>query len=143
MIEGFITHNGPLYMRRDRAGRVTFGMRVLTRHCNPLGVAHGGWLSTMCDMVMPLSARMSGGDTGGMLTINLSVDYLAGAPLGSWLEGESEELRRTKRLVFAQGLLRADGEPVARCSGVFRLARNAFPKLPGVTDASPFDPSGA
>lgn len=120
-ISGFISHNGPLYMRKDPDGGVTFGHRVEERHCNPLGIAHGGWIATLCDMVMPLGARAARGDSAYMLTVQMSVDYLAGAPLGSWLEGKAEELRRTKRLVFIQTLLRADGEPVARCSGIFRL----------------------
>lgn len=119
-IEGFIDHNGPLYFRRDDDGGFTFGHWVEMRHCNPLGICHGGWVATLCDMAMPVGARLASSGEDYMLTVHLSVDFLGGARLGSWLEGKAQELRRTRRLVFLQGLLHADNEVVARCSGVFR-----------------------
>ena len=35
--------------------------------------------------------------------------------------GEAEPLRITRSLVFAQGLVTADGVPCARVSGVFKI----------------------
>ena len=61
-------------------------------------------------------------------TESLQIDYLAPAPLGSWVKGETEVLRVTRSLVFAQGLVSADGEPVARASAIMKIGP-AFPGL--------------
>jgi acyl-coenzyme A thioesterase PaaI-like protein len=49
------------------------------------------------------------------------VDYLATSPLGAWVQGEAQLLRATRSMVFMQGLVSADGQPVARTSGVFKI----------------------
>jgi len=53
-------------------------------------------------------------------TISLQTDFLAPAPLGSWVLGRAEVLRVTRNLVFSQGLIEADGALAMRASGVFR-----------------------
>jgi len=119
---GFIGVNGPLYCRRVGGDRLHLGFRVEERHCNPMGIAHGGMLVTFADMQLPFGARYQGGLPDNFLpTINLSVDFLAPAKLGAWVEGETEVLRRTKNLVFAQCTVTADGEPCLRASGIFKI----------------------
>ncbi|HMN22259.1 MAG TPA: PaaI family thioesterase [Ottowia sp.] len=118
----FIRVNGPLYLRHEGAD-VRFGLRVAARHCNPMGVLHGGMTASFCDMLIPLSVHRKHPELGRRFlpTISLQVDYLAPAPLGCWLEGTAELLRATRTLVFAQGLVTADGVPCARASGVFKI----------------------
>ena len=41
--------------------------------------------------------------------------------LGAWVDGECEVLKVTRTMVFAQGLVRADGATAVRCSGVFKI----------------------
>ena len=53
--------------------------------------------------------------------MSLQIDYLAPAPKGAWVEGQAQVLRTTRSLVFAQGLVTADGQTVARVSGVFKI----------------------
>lgn len=118
----FIQHNGPLYLRHE-GSVVQFGFRVEQRHVNPMNNLHGGMMASFCDMLLPLSVhRKSSEVTNRFLpTISLQIDYLAPAPLGAWVEGEAEPLRITRSLVFAQGLVTADGVPCARVSGVFKI----------------------
>jgi uncharacterized protein (TIGR00369 family) len=119
---GFVGVNGPLYFRRGEAGRLHLGFRVEERHCNPMGIAHGGMLVTFADMQLPFGARFQGGLPDNFLpTINLSVDFLASAKLGAWVEGETEVLRKTRNLVFAQCNVTADAEPCLRASGIFKI----------------------
>lgn len=120
--EGFIGVNGPLYARRtDTAFHL--GFRVERRHCNPMGICHGGMMATFCDMLLPISAHVLSKEIGNRFlpTINLQIDYLAASPLGAWVQGEAQLLRTTKSLVFMQGLVEADGNPVARVSGIFKI----------------------
>lgn len=104
------------------------GMRIEQRHINPLGQLHGGMMATFCDMVLPLGVHFIEQRLAShfLLTVSLQVDFLAPAPLGSWLEGSAELLRATGSLVFVRGLVTADGEPCARSSGVFKIG----PQIP-------------
>lgn len=100
-----------------------FGFRVERRHINPMNNLHGGMMASFCDMLLPLSVHRKSTEVGQRFlpTVSLQIDYLAPAPLGCWVEGEAEPLRVTRSLVFAQGLVRADGVPCARVSGVFKI----------------------
>lgn len=119
---GFIGVNGPLYVRRVDVG-VQLGFRVEPRHCNPMGICHGGMMATFCDMLLPISAHAVSKEVGNRFlpTINLQIDYLAASPLGAWVQGEAQVLRVTRSLVFMQGLVEADGVAVARVSGIFKI----------------------
>jgi uncharacterized protein (TIGR00369 family) len=118
----FIQHNGPLYLRHE-GSVVQFGFRVERRHVNPMNNLHGGMMASFCDMLLPLSVHRKSEQVADRFlpTISLQIDYLAPAPLGAWVQGEAEPLRVTRSLVFAQGLVTADGVPCARVSGVFKI----------------------
>lgn len=118
---GFLESNGPLYGKWEDE-KLLLGFRVELRHCNPGRVAHGGMLATFADMLLPIASRFqSKSDMGFLPTVNLSCDYLAPAPLGAWVEGRAEAVRITRNLLFAQGLATADGEPVLRANGIFKI----------------------
>ena len=76
--------------------------------------------------MLPMTAMVFNKDLDGRFlpTINLQVDYLGTSPLGAWVQGEAQILRTTRSLVFMQGLVHADGAPVApvaRVSGIFKI----------------------
>jgi uncharacterized protein (TIGR00369 family) len=101
---------------------------VLKKHLNPIGLCHGGMLATFCDVLMPMSVAYNESmDTGLLPTVSLSLDYLAPTPGGAWVEGRAELLRRGRRIVFAQLLLLADGQPTVRANGVFSVPSNPGP----------------
>ncbi len=103
-----------------------FGCRVFPHLCNPMGVVHGGWVATLFDVVLPLTARYSAGfEERFLLTVQMGIDYLAGAKLGDWVEGRAQILRTTKHMVFVLGTLEVDGELTARGSGIFRIGPSA------------------
>ncbi len=118
---GFIGVNGPLFVRHD-GETLRLGFHVEERHCNPMGMCHGGWLASFADMQLPFGARAQAGLVMRFLpTISLSIDYLAPAKLGAWVEGRTEVLKRTQRLVFAQMTATADGEICIRANGTFKI----------------------
>ncbi|MFT3957281.1 MAG: PaaI family thioesterase [Piscinibacter sp.] len=119
----FIVANGPIYERMHE-GVCQLGFRVEARHTNTMGICHGGMMATFCDMLLPVTALRTHADLQARFlpTVSLDIDYLAPAPRGAWVQGEAQVLRVTRSLVFAQGLVSADGEPVARVSGVFKIA---------------------
>ena len=118
---GFLESNGPLYLQWADE-RVTLGFRVGLRHCNPGNVCHGGMLATFADMLLPVAARLQSKTEMGFLpTVNLTCDFLAPAPLGSWVEGQAQAVKATRNLLFAQGLATADGMACLRASGIFKI----------------------
>ena len=133
--DGFIAVNGPLYVKKLDPG-ILLGFRVEPRHCNPMGICHGGMISTFCDMLLPISAHYLSDDLERRFlpTINLQVDFLAPSPKGAWVQGEAQLLRATRSMVFMQGLVTADGQSVARVSGIFKIG-------PRFEDAPPAPPA--
>lgn len=116
----FIAANGPLYGCWT-GSRLQLGFRVETRHANPIGTCHGGMLATFCDMLLPALVMYQGSDgrRAFMPTIGLQVDYLGPAPVGTWVQGEGEVLRRTRSMVFVQAQVTSDGNAAVRTSGIF------------------------
>ena len=126
---GFMQATGPVHGKRE-AGRFTLGFRVEERHCNAAGVCHGGMIATLCDMLLTVGSNIQSAQSRFLPTISFTCDFLAPAALGAWLEGRVEVLRTTRNLLFASGMLEAAGEgPVARTSGVMRLAADPDPRF--------------
>jgi len=116
----FATHNGPLYARW-RDDRLELGFRVGPQHVNPGNACHGGMLTMFADILISTAAQYQAEIPRQFLpTISLQSDFLAPAPLGSWVQGRADILKVTKHLLFSQGLLEADRVVVMRTSGVFR-----------------------
>ncbi|MFZ5670621.1 MAG: PaaI family thioesterase [Pseudomonadota bacterium] len=110
----------PLYSRRtDQA--VIIGLRVAEAHTNSRGLVHGGLISALADNAMGLSCGIGLDAAGGLVTVNLSLDFLGAARPGQWLAFETSFARRGKTLCFAQAFVTADGEPVARANATFRV----------------------
>jgi uncharacterized protein (TIGR00369 family) len=143
---GFVAANGPLYLKKLDGGGVQLGFRVERRHCNPMGILHGGMMATFCDMLLPISAHELSPELARRFlpTIQLQVDYLGACPLGAWVQGEAQLLRHTRSLVFMQGLVTADGDNAARVSGIFKIGKPFEDAGPGSGPPGPgAAPAGA
>jgi uncharacterized protein (TIGR00369 family) len=116
----FATRNGPLYARWHD-DRLQLGFRVTADHVNPGNACHGGMLGMFADILISTAAQYQADIPRQFLpTVSLQMDYMAAAPLGSWVQGQAEILEVTRNLVFSQGIVSADGRAVMRTSGVFR-----------------------
>ncbi len=121
----FALNNGPMFIRLaalDAAEPARFGLRVEEKHCNPLHICHGGMLATFMDIVLARGLQYDmGKPQGQLLTMSMSLDYLAAAPLGAWLESRVSVLRKSRTTGFVQAVI-YDGEtPVLRGNGIFRI----------------------
>lgn len=116
----FATHSGALFARWHDS-RLQIGFRVEPHQVNPGNNCHGGMLSLFADIVLSSAAQYQTDIPRQFLpTISLQLDFMNGAPLGQWVQGEATILQVTKNLVFSQGLITCKDKPVARASGVFR-----------------------
>lgn len=109
----------PIYYRRDAEKHVALGFHVARQHCNLRGDCHGGTWACIADVQLGVNVGTLTGLSGP--TVSLSLDYLGAASLGQWVEGRTRLLRRTPKLAFVDAVFTADGEPVLRASGIFRL----------------------
>ena len=118
---GFASRNATFYGQWANE-RLLLGFRVGEQHSNLGGVLHGGMLATFADTFLPYAAMYQAlGGRRFLPTISLQIDYLAPAAIGAWVQGEAEVLRMTRNMVFMQGMITADEEPIARVSGIFKL----------------------
>jgi len=116
----FMDLTGPLYGRIEGES-LLLGFRVEPRHCNPIGICHGGMLATFADMMLGVGCSFQAKLGRFLPTVNLTVDFLGAAALGAWIEGRVEVLRTTRNLVFGQTQASADGAPAVRASGILKI----------------------
>lgn len=135
----FIDMVGP-FMGRAEGEAFAMGLRIERRHCNPAGSCHGGMLGTLADLLLVLGANVQTDARRYMVTVHLACDYLAPAPLGSWVEGRLKVKRATRNLVFCQGEFSADGHPVLAFSGIAKPSGEADPRFTLAHYLSPTPP---
>lgn len=110
----------PLYSRRE-GDTVVIGLRIAGPHTNSRGFAHGGLITALADNAMGLSCGVGLEAVGGLVTVNLSMDFIGSAKIGQWLQVEPQVIRRGRSLCFAQALVTADGACCARASATFKV----------------------
>ena len=117
----YTTHNGPFFHRTAEDGSFEHAFHALKRHCNGMGIVHGGMLTTFLDGVL---ARAVWNATGGAsVTVHLSVDFLSMARAGDWVFGTGHVTRKARDLVFVEGRVHTAHREVLRGSGVFKPVR--------------------
>jgi uncharacterized protein (TIGR00369 family) len=112
----------PLYSRKTD-GAVVIGLQATQAHTNSRGFVHGGLISALADNAMGLSCSQRLGDAAGLLTVNLTLDFMGSAKIGQWLEFDTIFVKPGATLCFAQAFVTADGEPCARANAVFKVAK--------------------
>ena len=117
---GFGQRLGRLYF--DRAGH-RIGFRVAADQANAAGSCHGGAMATFADT--QLLAIQAGPEEGlpHNPTISLSLDYLAPAPVGAWVEAAVTLVKRTRTMLFTQAIMTVEGQPVARATAIYKNPR--------------------
>ncbi|WP_340643950.1 PaaI family thioesterase, partial [Phenylobacterium sp.] len=98
----------PLYSRKTE-GAVVLGLEVTAAHTNSRGFVHGGLISALADNAMGLSCGHRMGDGARLVTVNLTLDFLASAQIGQWLEFDTIFVKPGGSLCFAQAFVTADG----------------------------------
>ncbi|TDU32227.1 uncharacterized protein (TIGR00369 family) [Panacagrimonas perspica] len=114
---GFNTAFGLIYRHETEQ---KLGFRMGPHHLNPIGVLHGGAMATFADTLVLAIIRGIPIRQPHTPTISITVDYVAAAPAGSWIEADTTLVKATRTMLFVQALITADGEIVSRTSGIYR-----------------------
>ena len=100
-----------------------WGLMAGEPHTNARGLVHGGLISALADNAMGLSCKGQHDEVSGLVTVNLSVDFLGAAQQGQWLEFAASVHKAGRSLDFAQCLITADGDLCARATSTFKVGR--------------------
>jgi uncharacterized protein (TIGR00369 family) len=116
-ISPFMALLGPLWARQETDGGISIGLWIRNHHLNQQQAVHGGMTASLADNAMGYHAACASG--GSVVTVHLSVDYMARVTEGNWLEVCSGIDRRGKKLLFASCTGMAGQQAVFRASAVF------------------------
>jgi uncharacterized protein (TIGR00369 family) len=114
----FGAENGPFFESRSGDSWIR-GFRVLERHTNAGGIAHGGMLMTFADVVLAQAVIHQAGQPA--VTVRMTSDFLAPARLGDWVEGTAEVTRVTRSMAFVEGRLKSGSRTLLTASAVFQM----------------------
>lgn len=108
---------GPYFVRGRGLGLV-MGFRVLDRHANSNGVAHGGALMAFADTLCGNIAARAADYVSATMTLNSS--FLRPVPVGAWVDGRAEAVKTGGRSVFLRAELAVDGVPAFTADGIWQ-----------------------
>jgi uncharacterized protein (TIGR00369 family) len=119
----------PLFSRTGD-GTVNLALRVRQAHCNGKGFLHGGVINALADNAMGLSVietlRKRGIERGrGGYTVSLSLDFIVSAQVSQWVEFVPRVLKVGRGIGFADCLVLADSQTIARGNATYRFYEEA------------------
>ena len=109
----------PLYSKQTETA-VLLGLRARPAHANSRGFVHGGLIAALADNAMGLSCGQILEGVAGLVTVGLSVDFIATARLGQWLEIRPVVLKAGRTLSFCAATIHADETLCARANATFQ-----------------------
>ena len=107
---------GPFYLKQDTDGKMIAAFRAERKHMNAGGVVHGGALMTLADMALWDICRREIGFFNGV-TVTMNAEFLAPGPIGAFIEATGEVMKLGRKMMFARGLVSANGETLLSFSG--------------------------
>lgn len=123
--ESYFQTLGELYSKPQEGGLLVLGLRLQQRHCNRLGIPHGGMLATLADGALGINLHLARQPGPTMVTVNLSLDYLAAAKVGDWLEAHVTPRKLGRQLAFGDCVLQVGERQVLRATGIFATVARA------------------
>ena len=120
----FIPLIAPFFFRESDDDLV-FRVEIGAQHCNGAGTGHGGFLATIADVVLGYNINHRIPRDWRIATSNLSIQFLAPALPGQWIEGKLDRIKVGKRLCHASGTLDMEGLPIVAMQGIFAVLSGA------------------
>jgi len=116
----FLKAIGPFYHRRE-GNTLIIGVRAAKKHCNSMGIVHGGVLSALADLAMGFDVALSGERLRSATTVGLSMDFFKTARVGDWLEARVEHEKEGRSLIMGNIYIHGNGSRIARTSVIFSI----------------------
>ncbi len=117
-MQTFSGHAGPFYRREDGPAS-GMGFYAEPHHANLGNVVHGGALMTLADMsLFDICFRAAGRLKA--VTVTMNAEFIGPGPIGEFIEASGEMTRAGKSLLFARGLITANGNSILSFSGTLK-----------------------
>ncbi|WP_158010915.1 PaaI family thioesterase [Tardibacter chloracetimidivorans] len=110
-----------LLVRPGDPGRAEARVETGSHSLNVLGGFHGGYLASIGELVLFLPLFLHGKvSSQGAITVDFTIQFMAGGGAGSPLLVSIELLHETGRMAFLRGVMEQDGRRVAAFTGTMR-----------------------
>ncbi|MGI6549242.1 MAG: PaaI family thioesterase [Syntrophomonadales bacterium] len=99
-------------------GWVEMAVQTRDEHGNPLGITHGGLVSTLADAAMANAVRTTGKKG---VTVNYGINFFTTAPMGKEMVGRGRVDRIGSHLYFASAEVVCEDKVIATTQGTFYI----------------------
>ena len=123
---GFGRQIGPLFEHREGPGQARLAFRVEEHHTNGLGNCHGGMLMSFADMAWGRIISLQ--KSYSWVTVRLMCDFLSGAKLGDWVEGEGELIAEEDLVFTVRGRIWSGDRTLITGAGIFKALSPRKPR---------------
>ncbi|SDP57109.1 PaaI family thioesterase [Desulforhopalus singaporensis] len=117
----YMKHNGGMQFRKISDTQFQFKTTIQEIHLNTVGITHGGYIMSLLDSGMGTSAYRSLDGEKRIATISLDVKFMAASTSGDTLHGTATILRKTRSLIFVQGLIHSGDTCIASAEGIWKI----------------------
>ena len=117
---GFDVLVGPMYYKKEESGAYKFITKILDKHLNAHGIAHGGYSMTLADIFLGTSVFVASGKKP-CSTISLNCNFVSPGLQDDLVECDAKVTRTTKSLVFIEGNLISKDKVILSASGIWKI----------------------
>ena len=101
-------------------GNFKFITKILDKHLNANGVAHGGFSMTLTDIFFGTLAFVASGKKLTS-TVSLNCNFVSPGLQGEIVECEAKVTRTTRSMVFIDGNLMSNDKVIVSASGIWKI----------------------
>jgi len=114
----------PLYSKIEDS-QIRLGVELREAHCNSRSLVHGAFLTALADNAIGLSLGLElekqDRVASGLVTVNLSIDYVGMATVGQWISTDTEVIKIGGSMGFAASIISNSDGPIARVNATFKI----------------------
>lgn len=118
--DGFCEHIGPFYEQIQQS-EIVRALPIDKRHLNPEGVVNGGVILSFMDYVIYRAIGDEISHNIQFATINLNSNFLAAAKIGNTLLGKGNIIRKTRSVIFAEGIITTEKRDIMTATGIWKI----------------------
>jgi len=117
-VTGFGGHVGPLFNRHNEDGTYVRAFSVSSHHTNGMGNCHGGMLMAFADFAFGHAIARAANRY--WVTVRLLTDFVSGAKLGDWVEGNAEIVGLDDDFYTVKGRVWVGDRTIISGTGLFK-----------------------
>ena len=117
---GFDVLIGPMYFKREENNQYKFITKILDKHLNAHGIAHGGYSMSLADIFLGSMVFAACGKKP-CSTISLNCNFVSPGLQDDIVECDAKVTRTTKSLVFIEGNLISQDKIILSASGIWKI----------------------